>query len=108
MRNLHRHKTKRDRVRMYIFFTLSMLSIATFYWLLLNSDRPQPYLLLGNVIFMGITTICTIAKSFYFGPAYDSCSMRQVWLIPTISFSKPGNSNLLHIVWLRWEIYTMF
>ena len=97
---------RRDRVRICIFCTLSMMSLVMFYILLTNAGNPRvdsalPYLLTGDIIFMGITTACTIAKSVYVGKSYD---MDHVWVIPTIGF----NGKSMYIIWLRFEIFVTY
>jgi len=77
-----------------------------FYSLLLNNNSPRvtdamPYLLTGNALFMAITTMCALAKSFYIGKSYD---MDHVWIFPTIGF----NGKSMYIIWLRWEIFVTY
>lgn len=100
---------KRDRVRIYLFSSMAMLSIIMLYTLLFNgpdsrSPRVQDawsYLVMGNVIFMGITTMCALAKSFYIGKSYD---MDHVWIFPTIGF----NGKSMYIIWLRFEMFVTY
>jgi len=97
---------RRDRVRIYIFSTMSLMSIVMFYSLLFNNNSPRvtdamPYLLIGNALFMAITTMCALAKSFYIGKSYD---MDHVWIFPTIGF----NGKSMYIIWLRWEIFVTY
>lgn len=97
---------KRDRVRMFLFFGMSMVSIVMLYMLLLNGpDNRSPrvqdawaYLVIGNVMFMGISVICTLARSLYIGKSYD---MEHLWLFPTVGF----NEKSMYIIWLRFEIF---
>ena len=71
-----------------------------------NSNNPRvhdtwAYFVMGNVLFMAITTMCALAKSFYIGKSYD---MDHVWVIPTIGF----NGKSMYIIWLRFEIFVTY
>ena len=96
---------RKDKVRVYIFTTLSMMSMVMFYALLTNNSPrvsdALPYLLTGNVLFMFVTTMCAIAKHVYIGTSYD---MEHVWVFPTIGF----NGKSVYIIWLRWEIFVTY
>ena len=98
---------RKDKVRVYIFTTLSMMSMVMFYLLVFNNyDNPRvsgalPYLLTGNILFMFVTTMCAIAKHVYIGLSYD---MDHWWVFPTIGF----NGKSVYIIWLRWEIFVTY
>lgn len=98
---------RRDRVRKGIFLGLSLFSVVMLYMTLLNGpSNPRmhdtwAYLVMGNVMFMAITTMCALAKSFYIGKSYD---MDHVWVIPTIGF----NGKSMYIIWLRFEIFVTY
>lgn len=100
---------RRDRIRVFLFSGMAMLSIIMLYTLLFNgpdsrSPRVQDawaYLVMGNVIFMAMMTMCALAKSFYIGKSYD---MEHVWVFPTIGF----NGKSMYIIWLRFEIFVTY
>ena len=96
---------RRNTIRIWIFALFSITSIITLWSLLLNvnprTNELFPYLLVGNVSFMGITTVCTLAKSFYIGKSYD---MDHFWIFPTIGF----NGKSMYIIWLRFEIFVTY
>ena len=99
-------KIKRNTRRIYIFTTMSMISILIFGVLVFNHDSPSivnalPYLLIGDLVFMGITTMCAIGESVYVGKSYD---MDHCWVFPTIGF----NNKTVYIIWLRFEIFVTY
>ena len=98
---------RKDRVRKGIFLGLSLFSIVMLYMTLLNGpSNPRmhdtwAYMVMGNVIFMAIMTMCALAKSFYIGKSYD---MDHVWIWPTIGL----NGKSMYIIWLRFEIFVTY
>lgn len=100
---------RRDRVRIYLFSSMAMLSIVSLYMILLNgpdSNNPRvhdtwAYMIISNVVFMSIMTVCALAKSIYIGKSYD---MDHVWVWPTIGF----NGKSMYIIWLRFEIFVRY
>jgi hypothetical protein len=100
---------KRNKTRKGIFLSLAMLGVIAFYMLLfIGPDNSSPrmqdkwaYMVMGNVLFIGITTMCAIAKHIYIGVSYD---MNHVWIFPTIGF----NGKSMYIIWLRFEIFVTY